>query len=345
MKKLYTSSQRRAYIRIRQAIEQRRKQVLEKRRLNPRWAEQEKRAVLMKRLARIDPIYLEAPETFSFLENPDEFNDFLIQVHLALGEHKTIEVDHRKVALQTPEALTAFLSVLADPKYKDTRQRGYIPKDPIQREMFLDSGLCEYLKLSTKGTLPRPSGNIQRRKNFKVEPRTAFDLKQFAMTRLYGTDRPYPPLYKTFIELMANTHNHAAGTTAGKERWFASAYCQAEHGRTSFTFVDNGVGIFKSVGETMSRMKKLAAQIGIQNNLDFLKNLFNGKLKSSTGMEHRGKGIPMIYQLALEEKIENLVVITNDVWAKVSSGEFRRLEKEFPGTLWYWEVKRKEPII
>ena len=50
----------------------------------------------------------------------------------------------------------------------------------------------------------------------------------------------------------------------------------------------------------------------------------------------------MINQLAVDRKIENLMVITNDVWANVSRGEFRRLEKEFSGTLWYWEVKREE---
>lgn len=75
--------------------------------------------------------------------------------------------------------------------------------------------------------------------------------------------------------------------------------------------------------------------LGIRNNQDFLKKLLNGELKSSTGMENRGKGIPMISQLAREGKIENLIVITNDVWANVSQGDFRWLDKEFPGTLWF----------
>ncbi|MBL8206374.1 MAG: hypothetical protein JNM09_19205 [Blastocatellia bacterium] len=341
MKKLYTSSQHRAYIRIRQAHEQHRKDVLERRRLGPGLVEREKRAVIMKRLAKIKPIYLVAPEKFSFIENPDQFSEFLIQVHEALGERKSIEVDHEKVTLQTPEALTAFLSVLADPRYKDTLHQGFIPKDPLQRKMFLDSGLCEYLKIPNQLRPPSPSGNIQKRKNYKVSPKTAYELKQFAMMRLYGADRAYPPLYRTFIELMANTHNHAGGSSDNKERWFASAYCQAEHGKTCFTFVDNGVGIFKSVSETMGILRKMAVKLGITDNIDFLRNLLNGKLKSRTGMENRGKGIPMINQLAENRKIENLVVITNDVWANVSSGEFRRLAKGFSGTLWYWEVKRQ----
>lgn len=255
MKKLYTSSQHRAYIRIRQADEQHRKRVLEKRRLSPRYVERAKREILMRRLARITPVYIEAPENFSFIENSNQFNNFLIQVHHALNEHKSIEVDHRNVTLQTPEALTTFLSVLADPKHQDTRQQGYLPQDPNQRQMFFDSGLCDYLKLNTAVKLPRPSGNIQRRKNFKVEPKTAYDLKQFAMKSLYGQDRRHQPLYNTFIELMANTHNHAGGNSS-KEKWLASVYCQPEQGRTCFTFVDTGVGIFRSVSETMGRMKK-----------------------------------------------------------------------------------------
>lgn len=345
MKKLYSSSQRRAYIRIRQAKEQHRKQVLEQRRLNPRYADRAKRKVLVKRLARITPVYIEAPENFSFIENPDQFNNFLIQVHNALKEHKSIEVDQRKVTRQTPEALTTFLSVLADPKHQDTRQRGFVPQDPIQRQMFFDSGLCDYLKLTTRVRLPSPSGNIQRRKNFKVEPKTAYDLKRFAMTSLYGTDRRHPPLYNTFIELMANTHNHAGGNNSFKERWFASVYCQPELGRTCFTFVDTGVGILRSVSDTMSTMRKIAIKLGINNNQDFLRKLLNGELKSSTGMENRGKGIPMISQHAREGKIENLVVISNDVWANVSRSDFRWLENEFPGTLWYWEISRTEPIV
>lgn len=327
---------------MRQADEQHRKDVLEKRRLNPSLVEKEKRAVVMRRLAKVKPWYLVAPEKFSFIENPDQFSDFLMKVHEALRERKSIEVDHEKVVLQTPEAITAFLSVLADPRYKDTRHQGFIPKDPLQRKMFLDSGLCEYLRIPDKMRPISPSGNIQKRKNYKVSPKTAYELKQFAMMRLYGIDRTYPPLYRTFIELMANTHNHAGGKSENKERWFASAYCQADQGKTCFTFVDNGVGIFKSVGETMGVLRKMALKIGIKDNVDFLRNLLNGRLKSSTGMEHRGKGIPMINQLAIDGKIENLTVITNDVWANVSNGEFRRLEKEFSGTLWYWEVKRQE---
>lgn len=211
MKKLYTSSHRRAYIRIRQINEQHRKDVLEKRKLNPVQAEKEKRAAARKRLAKIKPLYLEAPEKFSFIENPGQFSEFLIQVHEALKGRKSIEVDHQKVTRQTPEALTVFLSVLADPRYKDTRHQGFIPKDPLQRKMFLDSGLCEYLSLPNAMKPPSPSGNIQKRKNYKVAPKTAYELKHFAMKRLYGRDKVYPPLYRTFIELMANTHNHAGG--------------------------------------------------------------------------------------------------------------------------------------
>lgn len=157
------------------------------------------------------------------------------------------------------------------------------------------------------------------------------------MEKLYGQDQQHQDLYRILIELMANTHNHAKGQREHAEQWWTSAYCPNRN-RTCFTFVDNGVGIFRSVGETMTGLKKFAQRLGIKDNLDFLSNLLRGQLRSSTGLENRGKGIPMIYELSMKEKVENLTVITNDVFAKVGTNDLRSLKTEFVGTLWYWEI-------
>ena len=290
-----------------------------------------------RRLSRLKPHYLQAPENFSLLDNPEGFCKFIAEVRNELQEYGKIEVNHEGVVAQTPEALTLFISVLADPRYRKAASSGLLPKDPKQRQMFLDSGICEHLRLNVPIYQSNNAGNIFRKRNYRVEPNIAASLKRFAMEKLYGQDQQHQALYRMLIELMANTHNHAKGQRDEAEQWWTSVYCQDQN-RICFTFVDNGVGIFRSVGETMTGLKKLAQRLGIKNNLDFLRNLLKGELKSSTGLENRGKGIPMIYDLATKEKVENLTVITNDVFARVSANDLRPLKTEFVGTLWYWEI-------
>ncbi len=333
LKKIYASSQ------WKEAMLIRRKCSL-KRSRRPRASRPFRTALFIqeyKRLACLKRRELQAPDSFSVLNNPDEFCKFIQDLKHELEEHGKIGVNLEKVSEQTPEALTLFISNLAAPRERLTSSVGSIPKDLLQRQTFLASGICAYLKLNRQVHQQAEAGNILRRKNYRVEPETAAVLKKFAMESLHGADRQHLDLYRILIELMANTHNHAKGSRQQAELWWASA-SRISQNRIGFTFVDNGIGIFASVGETMNTLRKVARSFGIQDNRDFLKHLLNGELQSSTGMKNRGKGIPRIYELVQKGKVENLTIVTNDVFAKVGADDYRRLSTPFDGTLWYWEV-------
>jgi hypothetical protein len=60
--------------------------------------------------------------------------------------------------------------------------------------------------------------------------------------------------------------------------------------------------------------------------------------KTATGEYYRGKGLPGIYKAFVDNKISNLVVITNDALADCKHETYRTLTNKFVGTYVSWEL-------
>jgi hypothetical protein len=104
-----------------------------------------------------------------------------------------------------------------------------------------------------------------------------------------------------------------------------------------FSFIDNGIGILESI--KLKGWYKFFNFAGFVNNADVLKEILHGKVGSRTGNLHRGKGLPTIYKQCEIGEIQNLVIITNDVYANVSNNDFQMMPYKFQGTFLYWEIK------
>jgi len=202
--------------------------------------------------------------------------------------------------------------------------------------MFLDSGLADFLIPEQPIYVPPPSGNIIRQKNYTADGEKAYNFIRFAESKIGIIPTKRRHTYNTLIELMTNTRHHA--DPSKNKPWWLSVYHHEKAECVSFTFVDTGVGIFESVGPTMEFYKKALSALGSYNNISFMKQLLEGNLRSSTKQPHRGKGIPSINQYAAEGVMQNLTIITNDVYAAVSRQDYHHLDEKFPGTLWYWEL-------
>ena len=152
-----------------------------------------------------------------------------------------------------------------------------------------------------------------------------------------GTEGKCTAAYRVLIESMLNTHNHAAKPEANLETWWATVYADKARKRVCFTFVDTGVGIFKSV--RLGTLRTLYRAFGVKTDADILRDMLHGKVESSTRIPYRGKGLPAIYNLSQLGRIKSLVIIANEVYANVSAGEYRMLPVAFRGTLLYWETE------
>jgi hypothetical protein len=140
---------------------------------------------------------------------------------------------------------------------------------------------------------------------------------------------------------MANTNNHADPSRRGVYDWWLFVYNDPDTKRSIFTFLDLGVGIFRSL-HVRQFWKDALRSLGLAGNLDIVSKLFSGEISSRTGKPERGKGIPRIFTHAIGGTFTRFVMIANDVFVDLVKSEKRYLQKPFHGTFFSFEITRPE---
>jgi hypothetical protein len=323
-KKLYTSQKWKNYLRSRQKAQLR----------NARRAHKRRYLAIYRKVERVRKRYytLVAPTVLSLVNSPEAAMRFFANIEFyAMRYH--LNLDLSPVVVITTDAIAALVAAL---RGLDANVRGNLPENSDAQQILLESGFFDYVHSTTK--LPKMKrGFIRQEGSFKVEPLAARELVQFGTKGIYGNPQRCPAAYTTLIECMANTHNHASGKHETKhEKWYATVFIDTSRKKICLTFVDTGVGIFRSV--QLGTVRKMYKAVGFRKDTDILRDMLQGKVPSSTMLPYRGMGLPSINRLATEKRISSLVIIANDVFANVSSGDFKMLQTEFHGTLVYWEI-------
>src|SRR6266436_2020579 len=328
-KKLYSTAKWKRFLKSRQLSELKKSQRRKKRRRG---------IVRFKRqpAARLPEIPLKVPNDFSVISNPEETIGFLPEFAF-IAKNNNLNLDLRGITHITADAITALIAAIQ--ALGQTRiVRGSIPDDPETRDILIQSGFFEHVR-SRHALPPQKKGRISRQESKLVEPLIAKELIHIGTEAIHGTPQRCHGAYRALIECMSNTHNHAAGKHGKfgvREKWYSTVYADIQQRRVCYTFLDTGVGIFRSV--RIGGIRKAYRLLNIQDNCDILKDILQGKVESSTGYPYRGKGLPSIYRLSLQGGIKSLILVSNDVYANVSRGEYKILHTQFPGTLLYWET-------
>jgi hypothetical protein len=278
-----------------------------------------------------------APSVFSIVKDPDAAMRFFLNLELFASRYNLV-LDLSKVQTITTDAIAALIATV---RRLDVFFRGNLPANPDAQRMLLESGFFDYVS-STQQLPKMKRGSIEQQRSKMVEPLVAKELVHFGTEGIFGASHKCTAAYSTLIECMANTRNHASGNTKRSEKrkppetWWATVYADAGRKKVCFTFVDTGVGIFRSV--RLGMVRKLYNFLGGKQDTDILRDMLQGKVPSSTRFSYRGKGLPFINRLANQKRISSLVIVANDVYANVSSGTFEMLPVQFHGTLVYWEI-------
>jgi hypothetical protein len=268
---------------------------------------------------------------FSLVRNPEEAIAFLREARF-MGERYHLTFDLRGITTMTSDAVAALVATIR--AMPQTAVRGNLPSDAAVTEMLIQSGFFDFANsLNPLPTCTR--GKIFQRQSKKVEPTVARDLIHIGTEAIHGVARTNFSTYRVLIESMSNTHNHAAKAYTGIQTWWATVYADHQSGRVCYTFLDTGVGIFRSL--KLGQFRRVFRLAGLTDNVSILKDVLQGNVESRTGVRYRGKGLPAIYRRAQSGGIHSLTIITNDVHANIGTGEYKLLPTEFPGTLLYWE--------
>lgn len=151
-------------------------------------------------------------------------------------------------------------------------------------------------------------------------------------------------MQRVFIELMQNTNNHASLVKNGEHHWWTTVEYSSQEKKAYFSFIDYGVGIIESLnndtrGKFYNWIPKIKKIFSLSNNSEMLMLLMKGEMhKTSTGKYYRGKGLPCLFKACEDNKISNVVVISNDAKVDYETQGSVKLEHSFKGTFVYWEL-------
>lgn len=280
---------------------------------------------------------LKAPSDFSLIYNTEEIIQYFNNAQKVLKEGNRVLFDISEIKKLTTDAIAVQIAKIKDERFiQHSSISGNEPTDEDLKELFVQSGFYEYVR--TRG--PKPVNDkkllIHKITNNRVEPDIAKDACLLGLRHTFKNEEIFEPLYNILIEIMQNTNNHA-GSTRGKYDWWLHVYTHPNSTKTSYTFLDLGIGIFESL-PVKSYKRDFFEILGFTSNLGLVPKLFGGEIKSRTSRPERGKGIPQVYECSKDSAFNKFVLISNDVYADMKTGINTTLQKPFKGTLYYWEL-------
>lgn len=282
-------------------------------------------------------ISLKAPSDFSLIYNTEETIQYFNKAQNELKNGNRVLFDISQIEKLSTDAIAVQIAKINDERFiQHSTISGNEPNDVELKELFVQSGFYDYVR--TRG--PKPINDkkllIHKITNNRVEPDIAKDACLLGLRHTFQNEEIFEPLYNILIEIMQNTNNHA-GSTRGKYDWWLHVYTHPNSTKTSYTFLDLGVGIFESL-PVKSYKRDFLEILGLTSNIDLVPKLFAGEIKSRTSRPERGKGIPQVYECSKDPVFSKFILISNDVYANLKNGENKDIRTSFKGTMYYWEI-------
>ena len=253
----------------------------------------------------------------------------------------SIRIDVKAVTTIRPEAVAAFVAVMSSSPH-ERPVSGNVPRDQECRQLLHDFGFFECVRGGPD--LGTPAGTIRcERSGQRVEGQAAKRIINFGLQSLSRTERKHGPAYNVFTEAMANTFEHASKSARGDQRWWAAVYYNARRKAASFTAVDTGVGILRSLNlQQRAKAWREGPGRAVPDQGEILRMLLSGEIRRQTGDRHRGRGLPNIKRACDADRITNLSILSNRALARVAHEDYRELQFQFRGTIIYWELAERE---
>ena len=296
---------------------------------------------------------ISAPSNFSFIENEEDTLVFIHSVIDCYRKRRKTFINLHNVKHVTNDALVLLLSNMVRFRTSNRPFNGNFPRDKKCAKIIRESGFLESLydrlKRNSVYDLPGKSNSFHTHANKIVDQIKTDDIIKKASITIWGEERRCKQVQRAFIELMQNTMNHAADIPGDKHWWLTVSH-DKENRKVTISFVDFGKGVFRSLDEkkeddkfynwkeVIKKYWPLAKSNDQKLKLIFEGALYKDKPATVTRNYYRGKGLPGIYKAMKNNDLVNLVVITNNVYANVSSEEYHLMSREFEGTFVSWEM-------
>lgn len=293
-----------------------------------------------------------APVNFSIIDNCEKVIGFINELRKDYHSKRKVFVNMKDVTKVTNESLCLLLSNMM--LFRDSRIdfNGNFPFDNKACRIVMESGFLEQLYVKRgKNSINNVNSPIYTHSAYKSNADIADAIIVSCSKFLWQKECNCSGVYNAFIELMANTIEHA-DEIEGKQKWWVTATKDEETEKVTFSFVDYGRGIIKTLTNADQKRYKnvverlLAKWTGDEAML--LKEVMEGALTlSEKDGTYYGNGLNSIYQDMKAGQLDNVIIISNDIFADVKNGKYNKMNESFPGTFICWEINKdtKHEII
>lgn len=297
------------------------------------------------------------PDNFCFISNTSEVIKVINELKKSITDRLSTYINLENVNDIDNGAITILLALMAKFRENNIFFNGGMPSNDVAKQKLLSSGFFEYLSDRNKNIdlYDKISVFDKNSKNQitttvgigeSVYPDIAGKICETSAQTIGYTGETSKGLYRTIIELMQNTHNHASSDNEQQETWWLTANHDLANKKVEFVFFDFGVGIFKSLEIRTTPLSGLYKLLKIElTDAQILEKILKGEVhKTKTELNYRGKGLPGIYEVNMRNQINNLYMITNNVFANINSDEYKIINEEFNGTFLYWEIDEESEV-
>ena len=297
-------------------------------------------------LARLFPGHkqIEAPPTLSLLSNESATLDFLRKLQDCFNAKKKVAVLLDDVDGLSTDGILALLSNMVQFKAARIGFNGTRPRDSVTAFKLESSGFFKLLygpvmRDQDKYSFKKIDSFLYTHGQKTVESSLADELVKYASEVVWGEPRRCPGIQTTLVELMHNTHDHA-GEYKGEKHWWISVEHNEQAHEATFSFMDFGVGIFRSLankkqGEPLYGALDYIIQHFplVTTEADRLQLILEGKVRLTQFNEYyRGKGLRNIYLRHHRNHISDLTIISNYASFKAENNDYHSIKNEFIGT-------------
>lgn len=285
-----------------------------------------------------------APVNFSILDNSEEVIEFCNKLRKDFRNRRKVFVNMQQVTTVTNESLCLLVSNMMLFQEGRIDFNGNFPMNHDAFKVVMESGFLDklYRRRNSVNNVNSPIYTHSAQKsNSDITDAIILSCSKF----LWGEECNCSGVYNAFIELMTNTVEHA-DEIEGKQKWWLTATKDEMNEKVTFSFVDYGRGIINTLtSATQKRHKNTVDRLlskWFGNEAMLLKEVMEGALiVSEKDGTQFGNGLNSIYQDMMDGQIDNVVIISNNVFADVKTGNYHKMNVSFPGTYICWEINKE----
>jgi hypothetical protein len=286
-------------------------------------------------------INFEAPIDFSFLNNTNEIVNYFNQIKNYVYENQPVNIDISNITNLSPDIIILLISTLKDKRSMQVGLSGNAPKIPHLNKTFLESGLYNFVKSKGKKKVSDINKLWQHSTNNQVKGEIAGEAVDICKRLFFENNMNYDTdnLYNLLVEAMSNTINHA-DKKISHINWWLYYFIDKNAQTIKFSFIDLGIGIFKSAN--FDSYRNYFSLLVAGNSL-LVKPFLEGKIISSRENDNEisGKGVRQIINCAQNPEFVNFTIITNDQKINVKEKSSESLNSNFEGTFINFEISYK----